>query len=159
MMRFKVGKVVIHPSHGACTVEKILANKLVLTSYIKGINALTIIIPLRSLTQIKLRPLSSKKTIYGALENLKKKIDLKKLKHSHEEIKDQFIEGDFNGLCQTAAELYIKIYTDGDERTSQMKLLDGAINLMAEEVGVVQHIKKEEAKKGILTRLQEVFGP
>ena len=158
MIGLEQGDVIVHPEREICRIKKISSQRIVIRPCFNNETNLTLFIPRENIDQIGIRSVKSKKIVLDALEKFDMRIRVQKLEHSEQKLQEWFAEGKLEKLTRATVELYKKIYVDEDSRVSQRKLMEKAIDFLAEEFAVVEETSKQEASKRILNRLGSTFG-
>lgn len=148
---FSVGSKIVHPMHGAGTIQKIEEKKIlgeVQQYYILKLpcNNMNVMIPVKSEQSVGIRPIVNKTEIQAAIEVLKQQSSEmeKNWNRRYRENMEKLKTGDILQVAEVARNL-MRVNRDKGLSAGENKMLSNARQILISEIILVCDIPEEEA--------------
>jgi len=152
---FKTNEFVVYPAHGvgqilAIEEQEIAGAKLELfvINFIK--DKMTLRVPTAKVANVGMRKLSEPTLVKRALETLKGRARIKRTMWSRraQEYEAKINSGDIVAIAEVVRDLY-RSESQPEQSYSERQLYEAALDRLAREIAVVQHVTETEAVKEI----------
>jgi len=152
---FKTNEFVVYPAHGvgqilAIEEQEIAGAKLELfvINFIK--DKMTLRVPTAKVANVGMRKLSEPMLVKRALETLKGRARIKRTMWSRraQEYEAKINSGDIVAIAEVVRDLY-RSESQPEQSYSERQLYEAALDRLAREIAVVQHVTETEAVKEI----------
>ena len=152
---FKTNEFVVYPAHGvgqilAIEEQEIAGAKLELfvINFIK--DKMTLRVPTAKVANVGMRKLSEPALVRRALETLKGRARVKRTMWSRraQEYEAKINSGDIVAIAEVVRDLY-RSESQPEQSYSERQLYEAALDRLAREIAVVQHVTETEAIKEI----------
>jgi len=152
---FKTNEFVVYPAHGvgqilAIEEQEIAGAKLELfvINFIK--DKMTLRVPTAKVANVGMRKLSEPALVKRALETLKGRARVKRTMWSRraQEYEAKINSGDIVAIAEVVRDLY-RSESQPEQSYSERQLYEAALDRLAREIAVVQHVTETEAVKEI----------
>ena len=156
---FKTNEFVVYPAHGvgqilAIEEQEIAGAKLELfvINFIK--DKMTLRVPTAKVANVGMRKLSEPALVRRALETLKGRARVKRTMWSRraQEYEAKINSGDIVAIAEVVRDLY-RSESQPEQSYSERQLYEAALDRLAREIAVVQHVTETEAIKEIESQL------
>jgi CarD family transcriptional regulator len=156
---FKTNEFVVYPAHGVGQIlaieEQEIAGarlELFVINFIK--DKMTLRVPTAKVANVGMRKLSEPALVKRALETLKGRARVKRTMWSRraQEYEAKINSGDIVAIAEVVRDLY-RSESQPEQSYSERQLYEAALDRLAREIAVVQHVTETEAVKEIESQL------
>ena len=160
VLNFKIGDMVVYPSHGVgqiVSIEAMEINKIKIEFFSIQMEQdnLLLKVPFAKINQVGLRKLASKKVMQEALSLLKNKVKYRRMMWSRraQEYTGKINSGSPLMISEVVRDLYRK-NSEPEQSYSERQMFQSAISRLARELAAVEKIDHFTATEKIETILQ-----
>ena len=158
---FKAGEHIVYPAHGVGQItgiedQEIAGYKLELFVISFEKDKMTLRVPVSKIATVGMRKLADTSVVKKALETVKGRARIKRTMWSRraQEYEAKINSGDLIAIAEVVRDLY-RADSQPEQSYSERQLYEAALDRMAREVAVVDHISETEAVRQIEQNLMK----